>query len=1025
LRTGKPVHSVETEVTLSLKNAQVHSWVEISVDPLVLEGKKHAVIAINNIDERKRAEEATRTALERFYLVLSSMPLGVLLVTEDGRVEFANQTFCDIFNLKELPEELKAITSHDMIEKIRPSYMDPEEAEARIMEIVDQAKPVKDEDVLMKGERTFLRDFVPIRLGENKYGRLWIHKDITDRKRAEVELRESRERLDLALISSGMATFNWDIVQNKRIWSEGVHRLVGTSPESFTGSAEEFFQRIHPEDRSSVQANLAKALEAGVYETDYRVIWPDGTIRHLTARGKVHRNDAGAAISMTGVCWDITERSLMEGELLKLNRVLWALSNSSQAIMRAETESELLQAVCRNIVDDCGYLMAWVGIAEDDAAKSVRPVAQAGLEAGYLNTLNLTWADTERGRGPTGTAIRTGKPSLCKNMLTDPAFLPWRDEALKRGYASSAVLPLKIAERVIGALTIYSKHPDPFSDDEIRLLQDLANDLAQGIANLRIRAQNAKAEAVVRQSLQRFELLAHTAGALLQTLEPEKLVDSLCHKVMGFLDCQAFFNFFVDEQAARLRMNACAGIPEEDARRIEWLDFGVAVCGCVARDGNRIVAEHIPTTSDPRTDLIRSFGIKAYACHPLLGTNGNVIGTLSFGTRTRETFSEGDLSLMRAVSDQVSMAMIRMRDAKALQQSQLDIARVQVMTTERQRLYSVLETLPVSVVLLTPDHHITFSNKFFRERFGNNQGRCCYEHLFNRTAPCENCETYQVLKTNTPHNWEWCGPDGRDYDLHVFPFKELDGVIHIMKMGIDVTDRKRAQEALLVAQEEMDRARRLSDIGTLAATVAHELRNPLAAISMASENIKRKAQNPNLEKHLSNIALKVTESNQIISNLLFYSRLKPPHHEAISLAPIIEECVEIVEKSANKQVAFAIDVDDVAIMADPLQMKEVFNNILHNAYDAAPLEGGEIGIVGRQENGFYKVVVKDNGHGMDVEQKKKAFDPFFTTKAKGTGLGLSVCQQIVTFHGGTIGIESEPGKGAAVFVTLPLGHVIG
>ena len=135
---------------------------------------------------------------------------------------------------------------------------------------------------------------------------------------------------------------------------------------------------------------------------------------------------------------------------------------------------------------------------------------------------------------------------------------------------------------------------------------------------------------------------------------------------MEHLGCHAFFNFLAVEEEGRLRLNAYAGIPEEEAEKIQWLDYGVAVCGCAARDAVRIVAEHIPTTPDPRTDLVRSYGIKAYACHPLYGPDGKPMGTLSFGTCDRETFSDDDLSLMKAVADQISVAMIRIRDEKAL-----------------------------------------------------------------------------------------------------------------------------------------------------------------------------------------------------------------------------------------------------------------------------------------------------------------------------------------------------------------------
>jgi K+-sensing histidine kinase KdpD len=306
--------------------------------------------------------------------------------------------------------------------------------------------------------------------------------------------------------------------------------------------------------------------------------------------------------------------------------------------------------------------MVWIGYAEHDEAKSVRPVAFSGFEGGYLETLNLTWADTERGRGPTGTAIRTGKIAACRNMLTDPAFEPWREEAIKRGYASSIVFPLRRDSGVFGAITAYSEEADPFSESEVRFLGKLADNVAYGINVLRIRAAQKQAEEALKESLRRFELLTVTAGELLQSTEPQTVVESVCHKIMKYLDCHAFFNFLVDEQVGRLHLNACAGIPAEEAAKIEWLDFGTAICGCAARDGRRIVAEHIPTTPDERTELVKSFGVKAYCCHPLLGPGGNVIGTLSFGTCGRETFSEEDLSLMKAVTDQVAVAMIRMKD---------------------------------------------------------------------------------------------------------------------------------------------------------------------------------------------------------------------------------------------------------------------------------------------------------------------------------------------------------------------------
>jgi PAS domain S-box-containing protein len=198
----------------------------------------------------------------------------------------------------------------------------------------------------------------------------------------------------------------------------------------------------------------------------------------------------GAVTTLT----DITDRVSRENELDQINRIAMAHSKSSQVMLHAEDEASFMQDVCRIITQDCAHPMVWIGFAEHDEAKTVRAAAHAGFEEGYLDTLNLTWADVERGRGPTGTAIRTGEISLCRNMLTDPAFAPWREEAVKRGYASSIAIPLKVDGNTFGALTIYSLEADPFTKNEVSLLCEIANDLAYGITRLRLLAENKKVE---------------------------------------------------------------------------------------------------------------------------------------------------------------------------------------------------------------------------------------------------------------------------------------------------------------------------------------------------------------------------------------------------------------------------------------------------------------------------------------------------------------------------------------------------
>jgi PAS domain S-box-containing protein len=224
--------------------------------------------------------------------------------------------------------------------------------------------------------------------------------------------------------------------------------------------------------------------------------------------------DAAGEIAQVIVSFvDITERKLTEEALLRLNRELRAISNCNQALMRSEDEQTLVGDTCRIVCDDAGYRMAWVGYAENDEAKTIRPVAWAGVEDGYLAQAGITWADMERGRGPSGTAIRSGKSACFQDFGTDPLAAPWRESALQRGYRSSISMPLKDENaNTFGILTIYSTEPNAFTADETRLLEALAGDLAFGIMVLRERKERARAEERLRRnerSLIEAQRIAH------------------------------------------------------------------------------------------------------------------------------------------------------------------------------------------------------------------------------------------------------------------------------------------------------------------------------------------------------------------------------------------------------------------------------------------------------------------------------------------------------------------------------------
>jgi two-component system, cell cycle sensor histidine kinase and response regulator CckA len=237
-----------------------------------------------------------------------------------------------------------------------------------------------------------------------------------------------------------------------------------------------------PLDRARI---LAMVQASGSAECEVDVKKKNGELMSTHYALTAVPDEHGVISSYRGIIRDITERKREEEALHRLNRELRASRDCNQTMMRAEDEQTLLNDVCRIVCDEAGYRMAWVGYAENDDAKTVRPVAWAGVEDGYLAVTRVTWADTERGRGATGTAIRGGESSS-QDFVTDPQAAPWREDALQRGYRTGIALPLKDeTANVFGALSIYSTEPDAFTLDERRLLEQLASDLAFGIMVLR------------------------------------------------------------------------------------------------------------------------------------------------------------------------------------------------------------------------------------------------------------------------------------------------------------------------------------------------------------------------------------------------------------------------------------------------------------------------------------------------------------------------------------------------------------
>jgi PAS domain S-box-containing protein len=324
-----------------------------------------------------------------------------------------------------------------------------------------------------------------------------VQADSGERQRAEEALRASEQRLQDILDNTTAVVFVKDLELRYILVNREYERRHQVQRDQIRGKTD--FD-IHPHDvAETLRANDRHVIESGApIQFEEAVPMAEGERQYVVVKFLL-RDRTLKPYAICGIATDITERMWAEERLAGLNRTLQTLYQCDQALVRATEECELLRSICRILVEVGGLRMAWVGYREFNEDKTVRPVAHAGYEAGYLDRINITWGDTDRGRGPVGTAIRTGTTSWNMGILTDPNMAPWRDEALRRRYASCISLPLMSHGEAFGALALYAEEPDAFTESAIEQYTDLANNLAYGVMALRTREERNRAESEIRQ----------------------------------------------------------------------------------------------------------------------------------------------------------------------------------------------------------------------------------------------------------------------------------------------------------------------------------------------------------------------------------------------------------------------------------------------------------------------------------------------------------------------------------------------
>lgn len=312
-----------------------------------------------------------------------------------------------------------------------------------------------------------------------------IARDITKSKEAEEALRRSEARLREAQHIARLGSWDWDIVNNRLLWSDEICGIFGLSPQEFKGTYEAFLEKVHPDDRGAVKHAVDDALSGQrPYSIDHRIVLPDGSERVVHEQAEVHFGASGKPVRMAGTVQDITERKRSEEELRKYSASLLALNEASNSVIGITDTKNIFQAICDGARKLFSLKMVWIGLTQPGSF-AVTPAAQAGDDNGYLATINVTWDDSSFGQGPVGMSIKTRKPFLVK--VDDERFTPWVREAAQRGFAAVLGVPLLCArEECVGTLVFYSEQGDFFAEDVTRLCQIFANQAATAIENARL-----------------------------------------------------------------------------------------------------------------------------------------------------------------------------------------------------------------------------------------------------------------------------------------------------------------------------------------------------------------------------------------------------------------------------------------------------------------------------------------------------------------------------------------------------------
>lgn len=429
-------------------------------------------------------------------------------------------------------------------------------------------------------------------------------------RRMEQQLGQTLELQARVVEAVPVAVVTLDLEGRVTSWNPAAERIFGWEREEVLGRP----NPIVPEEASGEFEAFQREVLEGVAlkgalrlrrRKDGRPVWV-----RLTAGAL--RDPAGEPAGLIAVFEEVTAE-VLEGHVRGLMIAL------ARALPGAGSEEELLQAVCGAAVAEGGYRLAWAGRALPGPGKPVVPVASAGFEDGYLESLALTWEDEPRGRGPGGGAIRERRMVVCHDIVDDPAFEPWRADALARGYRSAAAVPIEAGGRVWGVLNLYAPEPAAFPTSVQIRLGELAAALGLGVEAMEARRRVEEAAERNRRLVRRLELLRELDRAILAARGTEELIRAVLDHMGSLVPADRVSVALLEEEGDTVRVFA-RGLKERDLGEGTVIPFVLSFLDPEGlRRGEPTVVEDVEALEEPlppTVEALREAGIRSFASVP-------------------------------------------------------------------------------------------------------------------------------------------------------------------------------------------------------------------------------------------------------------------------------------------------------------------------------------------------------------------------------------------------------------------------